>query len=116
MQSRSIKPPTKAERKRMERIVSLGCVACIRGKVACSLAVEVNHLLDGGVRIGHHATVPLCSWHHRGVAFEGIDKNRMAKLFGPSFYHDAREFRDAYGDDNTLLVFTDLLLSREDLL
>lgn len=122
------KPPTKAERARMAKIVSLGCVACIRGKYACPLPVEIHHLLDGGVRRGHAFTVGLCSWHHRGVACNpgfglmGKDKavffgpGGMTPAFGPSLANGSRPFRQHFGSDDDLLAFQNALLEREDLL
>lgn len=110
MHSRA-KAPTKAERARMARIVELGCVACRKQPgPATLLNYEVHHLTDGGVRRGHAFTVCLCMWHHRGVSFFGNDVGWMTEMWGPSFFHDAREFRARYGSDDELLAYQNQLL------
>lgn len=117
MHSRSIKPPTKAEKKRMARIVELGCVACrLDGDwpEACGLP-EIHHLLDGGVRRGHSFTVGLGSWHHRGIVVPAFGQiEAMTRSFGPSLYHDARDFHARYGSDEELLAYQNKLLAEEE--
>lgn len=114
MQSRSIKPPTKAEFRRMARLTELGCVACAQNEHNMLLSpVEVHHLLDGGVRRGHAFTVGLCSWHHRGVVFVRKTVAEMTDGLGPSLYHDARSFHERYGSDEELLAYQNELLKQE---
>lgn len=51
------KPPTKAERLWMDRIVEYGCIACrIDGYRRLA---AVHHIVDGGRRMGHLFTIPL---------------------------------------------------------
>lgn len=110
------KGPTKAEQKRMERIVELGCVACwIVGRKR-PIPAEIHHLLDGGTRRGHSATIGLCSWHHRGVCRpEGIGWSE--RNLGPSLVAHAssetsggKQFRARFGTDDELLEFQNRLL------
>ncbi len=103
MQSRSIKAPTKDERRRMERIVELGCIAC--RKEGIQQPAEVHHLLDGGVRRGHSFTVALCAWHHRGQLYLMHDTDGMTDNFGPSLFVDSRSFHATYGSDEELLTY-----------
>lgn len=122
--------PTKAEAKRFERIVELGCVACRKNAELRPISCEVHHLLDGGRRRGHSFTVGLCQWHHRGVVndlivseatrFLGGDKKAGLKctvdgttaFFGPSLYHDRKAFRERYGTDDELLAYQEELLAQ----
>lgn len=94
----------------MARIVELGCVCCRMDGHESIYPVEVHHLLDGGVRIGHHATVPVCNWHHRGVPPEGFNQRGASRLIGPSLAIDGKSFRSHYGQDSDLLSFTEHLL------
>lgn len=106
------KPPTKAERARMARIVELGCVACrIDLGHRPTSPGEVHHLIDGGVRRGHSMTVSLCGWHHRGITGGRVES--ATGVFGPSLYHDARAFRTRYGSDEELLAYQNKLLAEE---
>ena len=110
MQSRSIKPATREEKRRFEAIVEAGCCACRQAHPDWLRPVEVHHLLDGGVRRGHAFTVALCSWHHRGVPHQGFTQKAATDFFGPSLALDGKAFKKAYGDDESLLRFTELLI------
>jgi hypothetical protein len=64
----------------------------------------MHHLLSGSHRIGDAATVPCCEWHHRGVWNTRFKTRQMAeKLLGPSLALNPKRFREAFGDDNTIL-------------
>ena len=55
---------TKQERQWFEAITALGCIVCRmngRGYVPC----QRHHLLRGGRRISHLASIGLCYWHHQ---------------------------------------------------
>lgn len=112
MQSKA-KGPTKDEKARMERIVSLGCVACRSNEPDVILhPSEVHHLTDCGRRRGHRYTVCLCTWHHRGMpTTPDWTVKRMTEQFGPSLYHDGKAFKARYGGDESLLSFTEYLLT-----
>ncbi len=57
---------TKLESQRIARMMRLGCIACAWIDVI-HIAQECHHLLDGGRRMGHSYTIPLCMGHHRGI-------------------------------------------------
>lgn len=114
MQSRSIPAPTKDEKRRMSAILEIGCVCCIMDGHESIYPVEVHHLLDGGVRIGHSATIAVCSWHHRGVPPSGFNQNGATRLIGPSLALDGKLFKAAYGRDGALLAFQNWLLEESD--
>lgn len=58
--------PTKAEAKRIEDMMRLGCAACASLDLFCP-ADECHHLISGNKRLGHNYTIPLCRGHHRGL-------------------------------------------------
>jgi hypothetical protein len=58
--------PTKYEADRIDAMLRLGCVACAFIDLPVPFA-EVHHILDGGRRMGHWFTIPLCPGHHRDV-------------------------------------------------
>lgn len=61
----SLKAPTKAEQAWMDTIVRLGCIVCQRLDWG-STPAEVHHILgDGGRKLSHLLTIPLCMSHHR---------------------------------------------------
>jgi hypothetical protein len=107
---RSTGTPTKAQVARFEAIHRTGCVACrIRGQVQ---PATIHHLTVGGrhgqLRRGHDFTIGLCAWHHLGHGA----RVEMTARFGPSYYHDARAFRETFGDDDTLLAMQNDLIAR----
>lgn len=99
MGSRSLSPPTAYERARLTAIKERAtCMNC-----QVSDGVEIHHLLSGGLRVSHQATVGLCPWCHRGVRPAGETITSMRWLRGPSLFHHKREFYERWGNDQTLL-------------
>lgn len=89
----SKKAPTAAERRHVERVVSMRCIVC-RNEGLGESPAEYHHvrfLGSMGKRAPHKAGLALCSAHHRtggrGVAFHA----------GP------QSFEDAYGTEESLL-------------
>lgn len=101
--------PTKAEASRMDAIKQGPCVACHQRGVA-SWCPEVHHLLSGGRRIGHMATVGLCAWHHRAVIFSHWTGAEMRAHYGPSLNEGSKPFHQEFGSDAVLLGYQDALL------
>lgn len=58
--------PTKAEASRIDLMLRLGCCACELVGMRLLVRPECHHILEGGKRLGHWYTIPLCSGHHRG--------------------------------------------------
>lgn len=61
------KAPTKAEREHMERVASLGCIACYNLGYDDTPA-EIHHITTGvgmGQRASNYQVIPLCHTHHR---------------------------------------------------
>lgn len=119
-QSRSTGRPTKAQSGRFEAMRRLGCIACrMNAKHGLPTAsfgdnnLEIQHLLSGGRRIGHEATVCLCHYHHQGkrLPVDGEGYCSHAKIFGPSFGHEPNAFRLMYGREDEQLAYQNQLLA-----
>ena len=110
MQSRSIKPATREEKRRFEAIVEIGCICCIHDGHEPIRPAEVHHLLDGGVRRGHSLSIANCSWHHRGVPPSGFNQKQATAFIGPSLALDGKAYHAHYGSDGDLLAFQEFLL------
>lgn len=117
------KPPTAKERSRMDSLRALGCVACWLNRTKESMVpayTEIHHLNVGGFagmpRRGHAYTIPLCTWHHRGVTPdpENMGSEEATKVYGPSLYHNKRDFKERYGTDSTLLTFVEYRINHGD--
>lgn len=106
---RSTGKPTKAEAERMDKIKRGPCVACHQRGIA-SWCPEIHHLLSGGRRIGHMATVGLCEWHHRAVIAWGCTGAEMRDHYGPSLNEGSKTFHAEFGSDAVLLGYQDELL------
>lgn len=64
---RNQKPPTAAERHRIDRIMALSCVVCaLRGDFK-PRPLELHHIVRANKRLGHLYTIQLCVGHHRGI-------------------------------------------------
>lgn len=110
----STQPPTDADLEMFAAMRRGGCLACrtnlhralFRMPINLRHGLEIHHLLSGGVRIGHHATVALCRYHHQGDKWPNIEHgyNHTAARYGPSLGREPRAFRAMYGDDATLLA------------
>jgi hypothetical protein len=95
--------PTKAEKARMDKLSRIRCVACWDTGLCCG-PTELHHLLSGGRRRGHAYTVPLGRYHHQGIPLPGWSLKYMRWHFGPSLRLESKAFREAYGDDDSLLA------------
>ena len=105
------KQPNADERRHMERVQQLGCLACwIEGIVA---PAEIHHVTDGSRRLGHRYVIPLCSWHHRGQSETGMRPSDAESLFGPSLAHDKASFTRHYGTERELLNWIESLIEEE---
>lgn len=107
---RSTGTPTRAQQARFDAIREVGCIACrMRGLARFA---EIHHLTVGGrhgqKRRGHDATIGLCPWHHRGENTSG--ERDPAALYGPSYAHQPRAFRETFGSDEALLAMQNELI------
>jgi hypothetical protein len=118
--SRSTKPPTADELARFAAMRRLGCVACrLNREIGLATAtfgarnLEIHHVLSGGRRIGHHATICLCHYHHQGKRLPYTDQGYAAQavMFGPSLEREGRCFRTLYGTEQSLVEFQQELLA-----
>lgn len=92
---------TKPEKKRFEKIVEIGCVAC-RQDGHNGVPGEVHHILDGMKRAGHGFSVCLCPFHHRGIP-PGT---------GPSLADGSRLFYARYGSPGEILAYQNSLIAQ----
>ena len=96
--------------KRSELIRALPCIACKMYGHAQPNGTEEHHLNLGGKagqkRRGEDFSIPLCKWHHRGLAQANKTTLQMRHQFGPSLAKQSKMFRETYGSDDDLLAKT----------
>jgi hypothetical protein len=104
---------TKDEQDRFDAIKQGDCMACMQRGINLrgQGLIEVHHLLSGGRRIGHMATVGLCCWHHRAVVFEFHGHAEMREHYGPSLAEGSRPFHAEFGSDSELLAMQEAVLT-----
>ena len=63
---RMAKKPTKAEKKHMDKVASMGCIVCVNLGLGETPA-EIHHIGNGatGKRSNNEKVIPLCHPHHR---------------------------------------------------
>ena len=96
------KPPTAAERRYMNKIVELGCAVC-RKHYGIYTPAGIHHIVEGGKRLGHFYSIPLCPRHHNvpGPGYETRHPNKA-------------RFEAAYGTEYELLEYVGKLLERDE--
>jgi hypothetical protein len=114
---RSTGNPTRAEAVWLRTVKHAGCVCCAAHgyyREEGGPLAEAHHLLLGGIRRGHHHTVGLCPWHHRGALIvTGWTHASHRRLLGPSLAEGSVPFHEAFGDDGALMAATHALIARQ---
>jgi hypothetical protein len=116
-QTRSTGKATAVESALIELVKRLGCICCMLnrtwGMPAAYVGVcEAHHLLSGGRRRGHDATIGLCRWHHQAVPPRPMHEREAIALYGPSVATGSKPFHAMYGSDDELLAFQNALLAQ----
>lgn len=94
--------PTAAEQAFMNRVVAIGCIACL---LDGNFTPEVSiHHIDGRTKPGAHFEVlPLCAGHHQeGTGIPGLIAVHPWKA----------RFEERYGDQQYLLGVLQILMAR----
>lgn len=95
---------TRAQKARMDQIkMNCGCLPCLLKNLA-NVHCTVQHVVEGGKRLGHDFTYGSCLWHHMGPEYA---ENRMP---GPSLANNKREFVAAFGTERQLVQTQDFML------
>ena len=94
------KSPTKAEKARMDAIE--WCLPCLLNQRQRQATIQ--HVTEGGRRLGHMYTYGSCPWHHQGMTENDLNNQQMTGMLGPSFAHSRKTFEDWYGDERDVLV------------
>ena len=105
-------PPTAEEKRRMELIGEqiFGCIPCLLEDLPFR-AATVQHVVEGGKRLGHQATYGLCPWHHFATKPDpGMSKTTILKVFGPSLANGSKPYRERYGSEAMLVEVQDFMI------
>lgn len=110
---------TAAHRARFAAMQAIGCVICTVYFEAPGTPGQVHHLLSGGKRIGHDATIYLHPWFHAGepptTRRGGVVRQQTiaeaTKLYGPSLAHDRPAFEARFGTEQELLEMQNDLIA-----
>lgn len=88
-------------------IRAMPCIACAIRRVQQPSPTEAHHCNVGGragqKRVGDHAQLPLCRYHHRGDPPYGMTATEATEIFGPSLARSSKAFRVEFGTDDELL-------------
>lgn len=100
-----MKAPTVKEKARWQKFHRIGCIACLKDGIS-NTGFDIHHLING-YRVGHHATIPLCPWHHRGqmiyIPPGALTEAQLHKDM-PSLAKSKRDFVAKYGTEEELLA------------
>jgi hypothetical protein len=96
---------------RFDEFRKIGCICC--KQMGWFRDPEVHHITDGGRRIGHQETLPLCEWHHRAVRPYGLPTDKLAaRVYGPSLASGKKTFQDYFGSELELLEDVNALIRK----
>ena len=96
-----MKPPTKADRERFNRIAALGCLVCGGAATIHHVTASIH---GGRLTRRHDRVVPLCPMHHqavfdpyanRPVSVERLGHRGFWKLHGIDLLAEAERLADA---------------------
>lgn len=82
-----------------------GCLCCtMRHRLNAHATIE--HVTENGRRLDdeHQGTIGLCEWHHFGNPWDGLTRDEMVRLLGPSLAHGRTPFEEAFGDEVEILL------------
>lgn len=96
----STRAPTKYEAERIEAMKRLGCVACAVLGIPYA-DIEIHHILDGGRRMGHWFTIPLCAGHHQG-RFTALQRDLIDEKQQVAISDGRKLFNAVYGTERQL--------------
>lgn len=96
----STRKPTTYEAERIEAMMKLGCVCCAALGIPYA-DVECHHLLDGGRRMSHWYTVPLCAGHHQGK-FTDLQRELIPRRKLVAISSGTKAFNKVYGTQRQL--------------
>ena len=102
--------PTVSQQKRFSVMQQIGCIICILDHGRHETPGDIHHILSGGKRIGHDATLYLTPWFHRGQPPNGWTIEKATEVLGPSMFHNPKEFKERYGTEAELLEFQNELI------
>ena len=105
------KPATVSEKKRMSLIKEQAwCIPCILNWTPNRPETTIQHVVEGGKRLGHDQSYGCCGWHHLGIQPETMTRHEAQHFFGPSLAHGKRPFEVIWGSERNLVILQDLLL------
>lgn len=103
--------PTRAQQDRFRAIQALGCLPCILLGIWGN-PCDIQHVVEGGKRLGHDETYGSCPWHHRGIAPGDWSARQAEESFGPSLAISRRRFAQQFGTERELLAKQDELIAQ----
>jgi hypothetical protein len=98
-----------ATNQRMSDIKRTGCIPCLLENFLNAHA-EIHHIVDQAYRKGDHRSYGNCSWHHRGIPWDGLQAHDMEPRIGPSMRLNSKAYHDRYGSELDLLQVQDFVL------
>ena len=93
-----MKPHTKADKERFDKLHRLGCIVCRKKGTYSQPAI--HHITRGGQKRDHQRTIPLCPYHHQ---YGG---------FGEAVHDRYKIFPDRYGTEDELLLMVNKTLTQ----
>ena len=112
-------PINHEHRRRFDVLRELGCVVSTVFFQQPGTPGQVHHLLSGGRRIGHEATICLHPWYHQGEPpfvkrfgrLVQLRADEATQCYGPSLALDRPAFEARFGTEHELLEMQNALIA-----
>ena len=109
---------TAKDRERFETMQRIGCLVSLVYFGKSGTPGTVHHILEGGRRLGHQATLYLHPWFHQGQPptvrqagrIRQLSQAEAMALYGPSLELNQGAFERRFGTQRDLLVMQDNLI------
>lgn len=109
---------TPAHKQRFATMQELGCLISLVYFNHPGTPGQVHHIISGGRRLGHDATICMKPWYHQGEPPTVRYAGRLIQLtvaqatyrYGPSMAHNPSDFTHRFGTQDELLEMQDALI------
>lgn len=104
------KPPTASEKQRLRILKEhVPCIPCML-RLSQTRLPTIQHTTAGFKRDGHEHTYSACEYHHLGQFPDGIEKQTVIGMLGPSLAYEPGGYKFEFGPEALLVKIADKLV------
>lgn len=101
---------TLAQKRRVDRMRPIGCVACASAGWFNPNELELHHLIEGNRRLGHSYTIFLCRGHHQGH-WSSAQIQALLPRYRVAITDGRKRFNTVFGSERSLWERTQVAIN-----